>query len=245
MIRVLILLGCLALGYLFGSIPNGVIIGKCFYGIDPRNAGSKNTGGTNVARTVSKKAGLITIFLDILKMIIPVYIVFSIFTYCSEAKTFMLGENQNENAFGIGNTLSELTYYLTALGCMVGHAYSIFLKFKGGKIVSTYGGASICFFWPALPLFGGIMFTIVKKTKMVSLASIITSIIIAIYSWIVYLLYAFGLSQVANWFTYFGCGPHISIYLPILMTLGCALLIFRHRTNIKRIIAHEENKTYL
>ena len=80
---------------------------------------------------------------------------------------------------------------------------------------------------------------------MVSLASIITSIIIAIYSWIVYLLYAFGLSQVANWFTYFGCGPHISIYLPILMTLGCALLIFRHRTNIKRIIAHEENKTYL
>ena len=68
----LILLASLIIGYLFGSISNGILLGKILFKKDPRDYGSHNSGGTNVGRTFGKKIGLICIILDILKTIINI-----------------------------------------------------------------------------------------------------------------------------------------------------------------------------
>ena len=242
--RVLVLLGCLTLGYLLGSIPNSVIICKVFYHVDPRKLGSHNPGGTNVGRVVSKKAGLITIILDMLKLMIPFIGTFLFFTYFEPARDFMLGENYDYNAFGQGNTLAELTYYLVALGAMIGHSYSCFIKFKGGKIVSTYAGLSLALTWLSFPIFGSCFFLTLKKTKMVSAASIVTSVLIAVFGRTNYVIYLIFGRTIAGYFMFTEYGPHCCIYLPILCTFACVFLIFRHKENIKRIRNGTENKIH-
>lgn len=236
------LFGCLLVGYLFGSIPNSVIICKLFYHVDPRDLGSHNPGGTNVGRTVSHKAGVATIILDMLKLMLPFIGTFLFFTYYEPAKTFMLGEDQTYNIFGQGNTLAELTYYLVAFGAMIGHSYSVFLKFTGGKIVSTYAGLSLSLTWFALPIFGASFFLTLKKSKMVSVASIITSVVICMFGWVVYLIYILCGKTIAGYLMFTEYGPHCCIYLPILCTFACAFLIFKHRENIKRIKEGTESK---
>ena len=71
----------LLVGYLIGSIPNSIWIGKVFFHKDPRDYGSGNAGGTNAGRVFGKKVGLLVIFLDAIKLIIPLYAVWAILTF--------------------------------------------------------------------------------------------------------------------------------------------------------------------
>ena len=71
----------LLIGYFFGSIPTGVILCKLIYGKDPRQDGSKNSGGTNVGRLFGKKMGVLVIALDMIKTAIPVGVVWGILTF--------------------------------------------------------------------------------------------------------------------------------------------------------------------
>ena len=240
--RTLVLLGCFILGYLFGSIPNSVIIGKVFYHKDPRDYGSHNPGGTNVGRSISKGAGVATMALDFFKVIIPVLITFAIFTYYEPAVNLMLGSDRNYNVFGQGNTLAELTYYLVALGCMVGHAYSCFLKFKGGKIVSSFAGLILAISWTAIPIFAAIFFICLKKTKIVSITSIITTGLITLFSWIVYIVFATCGPTISGYLMFSEFGPHVSIYMPICFTIGYIILVFKHRGNLVKLKEGKENK---
>jgi glycerol-3-phosphate acyltransferase PlsY len=100
----------LIITYLLGSIPFGLIISKLF-GKDIRKEGSGNIGATNVARVLGKKAGLLVLILDMLKGFLPIYIAKSIF----DIKLVSL----------------------LAIASVIGHCFSIFLKFKGGKGVAT------------------------------------------------------------------------------------------------------------
>ena len=77
-VNILLGIGSIVLGYLFGSIPNGVIIGRLFFHKDPRDYGSHNSGGTNVGRVLSKRAGVATIILDMLKIILPIYVTWAV-----------------------------------------------------------------------------------------------------------------------------------------------------------------------
>ncbi len=240
--QILILIGCLLLGYLFGSIPNSVIISRLFYHKDPRDYGSHNPGGTNVGRSISKGAGVATMALDFFKVIIPVLAIFALFTYFEPAVNIMLGDDRTYNAFGQGNTLAELTYYLVALGCMIGHAYSCFLKFKGGKIVSSFAGLILAISWTAIPIFATIFFITLKKTKVVSITSIITTGCITVFSWIVYIIYATCGPTISGYLMFSEFGPHVSIYMPIVFTLGYALLVYKHRSNLIKLKKGEENK---
>ena len=242
--RTLTLLACFAVGYLFGSIPNSVIISKLFYKKDPRDYGSHNPGGTNVGRTISKGAGVATIALDFLKLIVPFLVTYAIFTFCEPAINLMLGENREYNAFGQGNTLAELTYYLVAFGCMIGHAYSCFLKFKGGKIVSSFAGLTLAISWTAIPIFASIFFISLKKTKIVSITSIITTGCITLFSWIVYIVFVTCGPTISGYLMFSEFGPHVSIYMPIVFTLGYALLVFKHRSNLIKLKKGEENKIH-
>ena len=77
-INVLYGLFAAALGYFVGSIPTGVLVGKLFFHEDPRDKGSHNSGGTNVARTFGKKYGVLVIILDMIKALIPVFVIWAI-----------------------------------------------------------------------------------------------------------------------------------------------------------------------
>ena len=144
-----IFLICL-LAYLCGSIPFGVLLAKT-QNMDIREHGSGNIGATNVARTMGKQAGLITLAGDILKGLLVVYIASQWF----------------ENTMVIA---------LAGLAVFLGHLYSIFLKFKGGKGVAT-GLGVLSFVMPLSTLCSAGVFAIsLKVFGYVSLSSILAAI---------------------------------------------------------------------
>jgi glycerol-3-phosphate acyltransferase PlsY len=147
----LLTLGCIVLGYLIGSIPFALVIGKVFYKTDVRQHGSGNLGGTNTGRVLGKKAGMTVIVLDILKVVFAIW---------------------------IASFVSEPAALLTGLACCIGHCYPVFANFKGGKAVATmFGfllGISIFVFKNPMYFIGPVlMFLIVLYLyKWVSVASI-------------------------------------------------------------------------
>ncbi len=189
------------LAYLVGSVPFALVIGKIFYKTDIRQFGSKNLGGTNAGRVLGKKAGVSVILLDIFKAMIVMLF-----------------------SKSIGN-LSFEQLLIVGFFVNVGHALPVFAKFKGGKCVSTFFGflISIIYFNPDyyLLLVGSLaaFILILFIFKMVSLASIISSIYCCCFS----LIYQ-------NW------------YLSITLSILTLIIIYRHRANITRIINKSENK---
>ena len=143
--------------YLSGSIPFGLILTKIFLNKDLRKIGSKNIGATNVLRTGNKKIAGLTLFLDIVKGIIPILITKEYFT--------------------------DLIY-LSSLAAFLGHIFPVWLKFKGGKGVATYLGiifilsfnlgVAFCLSW--------ILISIVSKYS--SLSSILSTMIVFLISFL-------------------------------------------------------------
>ena len=107
------------LAYLIGSIPSGLIIGKKFYGVDIRQHGSGNLGGTNTFRVLGVKAGLTVTTADILKGTL------------AAALPFLFQ--------------SDLNLFLAGFFAVIGHTYPIFANFKGGKAVATSAGVLLCY----------------------------------------------------------------------------------------------------
>lgn len=204
------------ISYLFGSIPNAVLIGEIFFHKDVREYGSKNAGGTNAGRVLGKKVGFIVIILDIIKTIVPMYLSYFILKYTSL------------NQFNI----EDYAYILSAFFALVGHCYPIFAKFKGGKAVSSFAAISLATSW-LLSLIGCfIFFLILKLKKYVSLSSILGSFSVVLTLLILLIIKSnLGLYFVNN-----------SIYLFILFLISWLILTFRHRSNIKRLINHTESK---
>jgi glycerol-3-phosphate acyltransferase PlsY len=147
-------------GYLLGSIPFALVIGKVFYHTDIRQYGSGNLGGTNAGRVLGKKAGMAVIVLDVLKVFVAVW---------------------------AASGISSVAAMLTGLACCIGHCYPIFAHFKGGKAVSTMFGfllaTSIFVFkngwYFALPFL--MFFIVLYLFKFVSLASICGAIASSLY----------------------------------------------------------------
>ena len=145
------------LGYLYGSIPFALVIGKVFYNTDVRESGSGNVGGTNAGRVLGKKAGISVIVLDALKAVI----IFYLSSYLS------LKFNLNPDI-----------KYIAGLACIFGHCYPIFAEFRGGKAVSTSLGYFLCI-EPLYAVVAIVVFLLVLKiSKYVSLSSISTALIV-------------------------------------------------------------------
>ena len=145
------------LGYLYGSIPFALVIGKVFYNTDVRESGSGNLGGTNAGRVLGKKAGISVIVLDALKAVI----IFYLSSYLS------LKFNLNPDI-----------KYIAGLACIFGHCYPIFAEFRGGKAVSTSLGYFLCI-EPLYAVVAIVVFLLVLKiSKYVSLSSIYTALIV-------------------------------------------------------------------
>ena len=185
--------------YLIGSIPTGYIIVKKLAGVDVRETGSGSTGATNVKRVLGTKWFFIVLLLDVIKGVIPVYIAIRHFDY-------------------IG--FEGLSPVIAALGVIIGHSKSIFLKFTGGKSVATGVGTILAICWPVGLILGAIWGSITYTTKYVSLGSIIAVSLAPI------------LMTVFNPNVYYIC-----------FTAVCAVyVILTHRENIKRLCNGTENK---
>lgn len=199
------------LAYILGSIPFGYIIG-IIKGIDISKQGSGNIGATNVGRLLGKKYAILVFTLDALKGAILV----ALFRFNIINNEYMV--------------LSPLLYgFIAALG----HSYSIFLKFKGGKAVSTSLGM-ILGYSPISVVVILATFLIVKKvSSLVSLGSLISASV----AFIVLLV-----------FTIIGKDPTTNLpvdYISLIIgSLTVGLIFLKHRTNIKRLVNHEETKSH-
>ena len=142
------------LSYLLGSIPFGFLLTKLFLNQDIRNIGSGNIGATNVLRTGNKLIGFSTLFLDILKAVIPIIFI-----------------KYNFPDF----------IFISSLSVFLGHVFPVWLKFKGGKGVATYVGILFCINYILGFVFIISWFIIFLLSKYSSLSSLLASFIIPIY----------------------------------------------------------------
>ncbi|HBA88655.1 MAG TPA: acyl-phosphate glycerol 3-phosphate acyltransferase [Geobacter sp.] len=180
--------------YLLGSVPTGLLLARSM-GVNIRETGSGNIGATNVYRTMGRKVGILTLIGDCLKGLIPVL---------------------------VAKSLALPPVWIAAIGlaAFLGHVYTVFLGFKGGKGVATALGVFLGTSWLAV-LFGVVIFAVVLyKWRYVSLASITAAALIPVLVWLVQ------------------GGPEL-----IVMSLAiAALVIFRHHENIARLRAGTESK---
>ena len=150
----------LGLGYLLGSIPFALVIGKLFYKTDVRNFGSGNLGGTNAGRVLGKKAGISVIVCDVLKVVVAV---------------------------GVVSCVDLEASIWAGFAAAVGHCYPVFAGFRGGKAVATMFGfllsTSIFTFqsaWYLIVPFA-VFLVVLYAGKMVSLASMCAALTSSIY----------------------------------------------------------------
>jgi glycerol-3-phosphate acyltransferase PlsY len=190
-------------GYLLGSVPTGLLLTKLFSKVDPRKTGSKNIGATNIFRTAGKALGILTLVGDVLKGVIPTVIAM----YLVPADQWGLSRH--------------VWIALAGLSPFLGHVFSIFLGFKGGKGVATALG----FYLPISTISVLIEFLIfagiVWKWRYISLGSITCAITISI-------LIAFFRSDSQAYF--------------IVSVIIAALILYRHQSNISRLLQGTESK---
>ena len=186
---------CYGVSYLLGSIPNGLIIGKVIWGIDLREYGSKNIGATNAWRTIGKAAGLSIFLLDFLKGFISAYI-------------------------GVNVAGTELAGVICGMMAIVGHSWSLFMGFKGGKSVATGLGVIAMLMPVVTAVVFAVWFVIVYVTRYVSLGSIVAAIIVPVLAYVL---------DYSSEYILFG-------------VLTSAFVTYSHKSNIIRLLTGPENK---
>lgn len=192
------------ISYLAGAIPCGLLIG--FYnGVDIRKVGSGNIGATNVTRSVSPLAGKLCFFCDFVKGMLPVLLV---------------------QAFIPGNPLAAI---ICGLAAILGHMFPVYLKFKGGKGISTAAGVAIALaplpLLTALAIWGAVFYI----SRYVSLASIIAAVMLPV-SAIIYALLKVGGSVATSRQTI------------IFFCIIAVLAVVKHTSNIKRLLNGTESR---
>lgn len=204
------------LSYLVGSIPTSIIISKAVKGIDIRNYGSGNAGGTNVMRVLGWKHGVLVILLDALKGAIAVILIARLH--------YGVLPFQNVSPFD-DFTLVQI---IAGISAVVGHIWTIFAGFRGGKGIATALGMLLMIITVDMLIAVGIFLIVVSISRYVSLGSIVSAM-------------AVPLSMI---FRENVLHTHIEGYNTLLpFVIGVSLLvIFTHRKNLVRLLNGTENK---
>lgn len=182
-------------GYLLGSVPFAVIVSHAFRLADPRSFGSGNPGATNVLRSGSKMAALLTLIGDAAKGWLAMFIATKV---------------------GAGATAVAVA----GLAAFLGHVFPFTLRFRGGKGVATALGVLLAFSSALAGITAGIWLAVVIFTRYSSLAALVAAAAAPVLSW--WLL--------ANSET------------TAVIGLMCAVLIYRHQSNIRKLIAGTEGR---
>lgn len=219
------------LGFLLGSIPFGLYIAKS-QGIDIREHGSGNIGATNVFRVVGKKYGIICLILDFLKGFIPVVIAMNLCRLIGHEAMISLGFLQNLTIpFPESDrTLVQSIIVLTAFAAIMGHNYSPWVRFRGGKGIATSAGALTALMPAGVVILILVFIVVLKLTRYVSAASIAAAVSLPIIT----LSGSYFHGKIAN--------GEWNIPLFLFSLVAGFLAIFKHRSNIKRLFAGTENK---
>lgn len=182
----------IALAYVLGSVPWGLVIAKTFCHLDPRESGSRNTGATNVARLCGFGWGVATLACDVCKGALPVWFAFRI-------------------------NPSPVFVSIVGLACVLGHVFSCFMKFKGGKAVATSIGVFMPLaFWQLLAA-SALCCLIIWRSGFVSLGSL--SLVAAL---------VVALAVTGQW-----------MWLPLSLCV-LAVVVWKHKENIARLRAGAE-----
>ncbi|MEY5019813.1 MAG: glycerol-3-phosphate 1-O-acyltransferase PlsY, partial [Verrucomicrobiota bacterium] len=162
---------CPLLAFLLGSIPFGLIISKA-KGINIREHGSGNIGATNVLRVVGKKYGYACLLLDVLKGFIPVVIAINLVQIAGRAPGIPIGlpESLILELPATSAMKAQLIHVITALCAVLGHNYSPWVNFKGGKGIATSGGVLIALMPFAVIILLAIWGLLFITTRYVSIA---------------------------------------------------------------------------
>ncbi len=186
----------LAVAYLIGAIPFGYLLVKLLTGADVRASGSGNIGATNVLRTSGRAAGIATLLLDIAKGWLAVWIAARL------------------------TGADPLWTSAAALAVMAGHAFPVFLKFKGGKAVASFIGAFLYLTPVALAAVLGVFVVAVAWSRHISMGSIIAAATFPLAVWLIQ-------------------RPP----LPVLVAgfIAGGFIIYRHSSNIKRLRDGQEH----
>lgn len=228
LMNVLLALAIAVFAFLVGGFPTAVVLGKVFYHKNPIDYGSHNSGGTNAGRVLGKKAGVIVIVVDIMKTVLVFWSVFSVIAFS--------GIREKCDLWLDGSLYVWMTLPFAALG----HCYSPYLKFKGGKAVATLYGAIGGTSWVMFPLCF-IVFPIVFKVckKVMSKASIYTGGILILIEWAIAIkLMLLGDSFDGGFLTWtFGTVSGLSLGWEsvVCISITYLLMVIRHADNIKRI----------
>ena len=183
------------LAYLIGSIPSGLILGKLFWHTDLRQYGSHNIGATNAWRTLGKIPGLIVFLADSFK-------------------------GQAGGLLGLYLIDTPLAAVIGGLFAIIGHSFSIFLRFRGGKGVATSLGVLTMLMGNVTLLVFAVWLAIVYMTRYVSLGSVVAGFLTPILA----ALFSYPMEYI------------------VFTVIAAFLVIVRHRENIKRLMNGTENK---
>ncbi|SFB68488.1 glycerol-3-phosphate 1-O-acyltransferase PlsY [Butyrivibrio sp. YAB3001] len=212
---------CIIVGYCFGMIQTAVFYGR-LKGVDIRKVGSGNAGTTNTLRVLGTKAGFIVLFGDMFKCILAILLTGFLFKG-------ILGQD-------VYDQYKWLLKIYTAAGCVLGHDFPFFLKFKGGKGIAVTSGYIIAMHWTFV-IVGMASFLIpFNITHFVSLGSLCLYSCFFLQLVICGQLGFLGMDIMSQ-------GTLIEMYVvAFLMTV---LAFYQHRGNIKKLLSGTERKTYL
>lgn len=202
--------------YLIGSANGAVIISHIFGHKDVRKEGSGNAGMTNMLRVMGIVPGLLTFLIDALKGVAA----------CLISKLWILPYIYRELDFEL--LRPEYAVYYVAVCCLIGHVYPVFFGFKGGKGVATTLGVGFVCCWQTALVALGLFIVIFILSKIVSLSSIVAAASLPFLN----ILFAIRIDG----------APHTVLIQCLLVSLMSLNIIITHRTNIKRLLRHEEKK---
>jgi glycerol-3-phosphate acyltransferase PlsY len=206
-----LVLPLLLAGYLLGSIPSGYLAGRWCKGLDIRQQGSGSTGATNVLRVVGKGPALVVFLVDVLKGTAAVLL--------AKAVLEPLGLPLSP----MGRTIDS-GVVAAGLAALAGHTWPVWLGWRGGKAVATALGMLLGLAWPVGLACFGVFLTALTLSRIVSLASVVGAVALPLL--------------MLGWFQSQGLGVRWPYLVLTLLTSG--LVIWRHRSNLARLLAGTE-----
>lgn len=180
--------------YLVGSVPFGIIVGRGLFGVDPRTVGSGNIGAANSMRALGPFGAALVLIGDVIKGVVPTLFASHWLPY------------------------GHWAIAAAGLATIVGHNWSIFLHFKGGKGVATGLGVLVVLSWPATIVFAIVWLATVALTRYSSLGSILANAAVPV---------SLALLRAPLWYTLYA-------------VTALLFVLWRHSANIQRLIAGTE-----
>ncbi len=227
---------CPVIAFLLGSIPFGLLIARA-NGIDIRKHGSGNIGATNVFRIVGKKQGLVCLLVDALKGFLPVMLAINLVPVAGREAMLHVGFLDGLAMFpGPERATAQLVHVLTALAAVLGHNYSPWVGFKGGKGIATSAGVVIALMPAAIVILILVFLVTLVATRYVAVASMVSAVALP-------LLTHFGArfhkdaSGMSLWEA--GTWNRPLFYFTVVIGL---MAVWKHRTNIRRLMDGAESR---